>query len=65
MLAKSGTPLFISIGADAFTDEVKADITAAFKLAVSNETVSRPVDWMENIIPQVWDSAFGRDTYEW
>ena len=65
VLAKSGTPLFISIGDDAFTDEVKADITAAFKLAVSNETVSRPVDWMENIIPQVWDSAFGRDTYEW
>ena len=57
--------MFISIGDDAFTDEVKADITAAFKLAVSNETVSRPVDWMENIIPQVWDSAFGRDTYEW
>ena len=65
VLAKSGTPLFISIGDDAFTDEVKADITAAFKLAVSCETVSRPVDWMENIIPEVWDSAFGRDTYEW
>ena len=65
VLAKSGTPLFISIGDDAYTDEVKADITAAFKLAVSNETVSRPVDWMENMIPQVWDSAFGRDTYEW
>ena len=65
VLAKSGTPLFISIGDDAFTDEVKADITAAFKLAVSCETVSRPVDWMENVIPEVWDSAFGRDTYEW
>ena len=65
VLAKSGTPLFISIGDDAFTDEVKADITAAFKLAVSCETVSRPVDWMENIIPEVWDSIFGRDTYQW
>ena len=65
VLAKSGTPLFISIGDDAYTDEVKADITAAFKMAVSNDVVSRPVDWMENMIPQVWDSAFGRDTYQW
>ena len=65
VLAKSGTPLFISIGDDAFNDEVKADIAAAFKLAVSCETVSRPVDWMENIIPEVWDSIFGRDTYQW
>ena len=65
VLAKSGTPLFISIGDDAYTDEVKADIIEAFKQAVSNDKVSRPVDWMENMIPQVWDSAFGRDTYEW
>ena len=65
VLAKSGTPLFISIGDDAYTPEVQADITEAFRMNVSNGQVSRPVDWMENMIPQVWDSAFGRDTYEW
>ena len=65
VVAKSGTPLFISIGDDAYTPEVQADITEAFRMNVSNGQVSRPVDWMENMIPQVWDSAFGRDTYQW
>lgn len=65
VLAKSGTPLFISIGDDAYTPQIKADITEAFKMAVSNSDVSRPVDWMENRIPQTWESAFGRDSYEW
>ena len=65
VLAKSGTPLFISIGDDAYTPEVKADIIEAFKKAVSASCVSRPVDWMDNRIPQVWESDFGRDTYEW
>ena len=55
----------LAIGDDAYTPEVQADITEAFRVNVSNGQVSRPVDWMENMIPQVWDSAFGRDTYEW
>lgn len=65
VLAKSGTPLFISIGDDAYTPQVKEDITAAFKLTVSNSQVSRPVDWMQTQIPRVWESAFGRNIYQW
>lgn len=65
VLAKSGTPLFVSIGDDAYTPEVQADITEAFRKAITATHVSRPVDWMQTMIPQVWDSDFGRDHYEW
>jgi len=65
VLAKSGTPLFVSIGDDAYTPEVKEDITEAFRKAIAATNVSRPVDWMQTKIPQVWDSDFGRDHYEW
>ena len=65
VLAKSGTPLFVSIGDDAFTPEVQADITEAFKKAVAAQHVSRPLDWMQTKIPQEWESDFGKDSYEW
>ncbi len=65
VLAKSGTPLFVSIGDDAYTPEVQADITEAFRNAIAAGCVSRPVDWQQTMIPQVWDSDFGRDCYEW
>lgn len=65
VLAKSGTPLFVSIAEDCFTDEVKAAITKAFEYSETAAEVSRPVDWMENIRPCEWESSFGRDKYEW
>ena len=64
VLAKSATPLFVSIADDAFSDEVKSAITEAFKIASVNTTISRPVDWIENKTPQEWISAFGRDEYD-
>lgn len=65
VLSKSGTPVFVSIGDDAYTPQIREDITAAFEKITTNGTVSCPLDWMENQIPAVWESAFGRDTYNW
>ena len=65
VLAKSGTPLFVSIGDDAYTPEVQADITEAFRKAIAADRVSRPLDWMQTMIPREWESVFGRDHYEW
>lgn len=65
VLSKSGTPLFVSIAEDAFTNEVKKDITAAFERAAHNTDASEPIDWMETKIPQKWKSTFGTDEYEW
>lgn len=65
VLAKSGTPLFVSIAEDAYTDEIKSDITKAFKINSETETVSRPLDWMDNIRPEKWKSECGTDEYDW
>lgn len=65
VLSKSGTPLFVSIGKDAYSDAVRADVTAAFVRAAGNQAISKPLDWMEEPFPQKWESAFGMDTYVW
>ena len=65
VLAKSGTPLFVSIAQDAYHDHVKEAVTRAFETASSVAAVSRPLDWMETRTPHVWQSSCGTDTYEW
>ena len=65
VLAKSGTPLFVSIEENAFSDDVKRDLTAAFKMAAENQTVSKPIDFTENTIPERWESVYGNNTYRW
>lgn len=65
VLSKSGTPLFVSIGEDAYSDRVKADIRSAFARAAVNLTPSRPLDWMESGTPTRWQSAFGTESYDW
>lgn len=65
VLAKSGTPLFVSIAQDAYHDHVKNDVTKAFEHACSCGGVSKPIDWLETRIPRVWESSRGTDTYEW
>ena len=65
VLAKSGTPLFVSIAQDAYHDHVKEAVTRAFETASSAAAVSRPLDWMETRTPHVWQSSCGTDTYEW
>lgn len=65
VLSKSGTPLFVSIDEASFDDEVKNDISDAFKRAAENSMVSKPLDWQENILPNKWLSTYGEDVYEW
>lgn len=65
VLAKSGTPLFVSIADDAYTDEVKKDISKAFENCVKASGVSYPSDWKTTPVPQIWKSCFGTDSYNW
>ena len=55
----------MSIGEDAYTDEIKADIKSAFEKVVCNTKASKPVDWLETKTPSKWESAFGIDVYDW
>ena len=65
VLAKSGTPLFVSIAEDSYTEEVKADLKIAFEKAAFEHHVSKPEDVIENYQPKTWVSDFGKDTYDW
>ena len=65
VVAKSGTPLFVSIAEDAYTEEIKKDLKKAFAINASCTTISRPLDWMETKTPNRWESGCGVDTYNW
>ena len=65
VLSKSGTPLFVSIAEDAYSDKVKKDIKAAFERAAVNTAPSEAVNWIENKFPDRWRSVFGEDKYIW
>ncbi len=65
VLAKSGTPLFVSIAQNCFTEEIKAKICEAFAYADKNPSPSKPLDWLENRIPAKWESDFATDKYNW
>lgn len=54
LLAKSGTPLFVSLQPEAITDEMKSDLREAFKInSVQNDT-AEPIDWLYNNQPCSW-----------
>lgn len=65
VLAKSGTPLFVSIAQNAFSAEVGRAVQEAFENACAAEKASVPVDWMESETPHIWKSQWGEDHYSW
>lgn len=54
LVAKSGTPLFISAQPEATGAEQKAFIKECFALASQDLPVGEPLDWMENAFPAKW-----------
>ncbi|MBQ7986313.1 MAG: hypothetical protein IJ304_03495, partial [Clostridia bacterium] len=65
VVAKSGTPLFISIADDCDFEGIKGELSEALKKASKDAEVSKPLDWMENIQPKRWESVYGTDEYDW
>ncbi len=65
VLSKSGTALFVSIAEDAYDDEIRKDITSAFKKAAVNVESSLALDWKQHCIPRKWKSKYGTDEYDW
>jgi alpha-galactosidase len=65
LVAKSGTPLFISAQPDATGAEQKSEIKKCFKLASENLPVGEPLDWMENAFPKKWKLNGKIENYSW
>jgi alpha-galactosidase len=54
LVAKSGTPLFISAQPGAMGEEQKAFIKECFTIAAKQMPVGEPLDWMETLTPEKW-----------
>jgi alpha-galactosidase len=65
LLAKSGTPLFISAQPEATGAEQKAFIKECFALASQELPVGEPLDWMENAFPARWKLNGDIVSFDW
>ena len=54
LLARSGTPLFVSLAPDAATAEVKAAVKNAFIQASQPQPTAEPQDWLTLSEPERW-----------
>jgi alpha-galactosidase len=65
LVAKSGTPLFISAQPEA-TKEVQLNaIKACFKLASQELPLGEPLDWMQTQVPAKWKLNGKIETFDW
>lgn len=65
LLARSGTPLFVSAAPDAVGPEQRAALKAAFAEAAQGGNTAEPLDWMDTNQPQRW-LLHGKTTqYDW
>lgn len=65
VLARSGTPLFVSPDPAALGPEQRAAVQAAFAVAAVPRPVSRPLDWRQTTQPRRWAHADGEANYSW
>lgn len=65
LLAKSGTPLFISAQPEAVGLEQKEFIKECFKIASQRLPLAEPLDWMENHLPAKWKLNGEIRTFDW
>jgi len=54
LLARSGSPLFVSMQPSAITPEIFEDLKEAFKINSVQKETAEPLDWMYNNQPQRW-----------
>ena len=54
ILAKSGSPLFVSMQPKQITPEIFDDLKKAFAINAKQEDTLEPLDWMYNNQPQKW-----------
>jgi alpha-galactosidase len=65
LLARSGTPLFISADPAAVGPGQERALRAACRMAAAPRPVSEPLDWLDTTCPTRWRHADGETTYDW
>jgi alpha-galactosidase len=65
LLARSGTPLFVSADPRSLNPETETLIAGALKIAASRPPLAQPLDWMETPTPRNWDCGGEIRTYHW
>lgn len=65
LLARSGTPLFVSAAADALGPEQRKVLREAFRLAAVPRSLGQPLDWVANSEPERWSFQGSVAKYDW
>lgn len=65
VLARSGTPLFVSAAPEAIGLEQKAALKEAFRRAAVRQPAAEPLDWQDTICPAHWRSGEEVVRYAW
>ncbi|MFW6303624.1 MAG: hypothetical protein ACOC2L_03300, partial [Candidatus Sumerlaeota bacterium] len=65
LLARSGTPLFISANPESVNDETLPFIKDMLAVAASHPSPAEPLDWMDTPTPRIWKTSDGEKTYNW
>ncbi len=65
LLARSGTPLFVSAAPDALQTEQRSAIQRAFANAAGPLPLGEPADWLRNTEPQEWILEGAETKYAW
>lgn len=65
LLARSGTPLFVSAAPDAVGPEQRRALEDAFALAARPQPVGEPLDWLETTCPRHWRLGGQSAQYDW
>jgi alpha-galactosidase len=65
LVARSGTPLFVSAAPDAVGPEQRTALKAAFDVAARGGSTAEPLDWMDTNQPQRWLLHGTTAKYNW
>ncbi len=65
LLARSGTPLFVSAAPEAVGPEQRAALIDAFAAASKPAPLGEPLDWLRNPEPQNWMLGGKSTRYDW
>jgi alpha-galactosidase len=65
LVARSGTPLFVSLAPDALGSDARRDLQAAFTRAAVPQPLGEPLDWLDTTWPRRWRFSKEEKEYDW